>query len=161
MRSAVPSILDELTRALALPGQPEPIYALVDRLIQERVGHRQLTLLVVEGSDVARVYSTTPDSYPVGGRKPMGPTPWGAKVLTRQEAFLGRTMDDIRWAFFDHALIASLGLGSIINIPVVHDGITLGSINSSHAEHHYTEAHVPLVAELAGLLVAPFLLARR
>ena len=75
--------------------------------------------------------------------------------------FLGRTMDDIRWAFFDHALIESLGLGSIINVPVVHDGVTLGTINSSHAERHYTEAHVPLVAELAPLLVPAFLEARR
>ena len=156
-----PTVLAEAARAMALPGQPAPLYALVDRLIQERVGHRQLTLLVVDGAEVARVYSTTPDTYPVGGRKPMGPTPWGAKVLTRQEIFLGRTMDDIRWAFFDHALIGSLGLGSIINVPIVHDGVTLGTINSSHAEHHYTEAHVPMVAELAPLLVPAFLEARR
>ena len=148
-------------RALADPDQPAAIYALVDALIQDRVGHRQLTLLITEDSDVARVYSTDHAAYPVGGRKPMGPTPWGDLVLTRQQPFLGRTMDDIRWAFFDHELQERLGLGSIINIPVVHGGTTLGTINTSHAEHHYTHDQVPLVAALAPLLIPPFLLARQ
>ena len=147
--------------ALAACNQPEAAYHLVDRLIQERVGHRQLTLLITEGAEVARVYSTDTASYPVGGRKPMGPTPWGDLVLTRQRVFLGRTMDDIRWAFFDHELLGRLGLGSIINVPVVYDGVTLGTINASHDEHHYTSDHVPLVAELGPLLIPAFLAARR
>ncbi len=152
--------LPPLALSLADPDQPGAAYRMVDRLLQERVGHRQLTLLVTEGSEVARVYSTTPDSYPVGGRKPMGPTPWGDLVLTRQRIFLGRNMDDIRWAFFDHALIGSLGLGCIINVPVVNAGATLGTINASHAEGHYTLDHVPLVADLAPLLIPAFLAAR-
>ena len=151
----------DLLRVLAEPGQPQSTYALLDRLIQERVGHHQLTLLVVDGDEVARVFSTTPDSYPVGGRKPMGPTPWGEKVLKRQEIFLGRTAADIEWAFFDHATIMGLGLGSIINVPVVYDGQTLGTINSSHREHFYGPEHVAPVAELAPLLVPAFLEARR
>ncbi len=155
------SALAKAAGTMAAKGQPEATYALIDKLIQERVGHRQLTLLIVEGAEVARVYSTDLASYPVGGRKPMGPTPWGELVLTRQQVFLGRTMDDIRWAFFDHELIGRLGLGSIINVPIVYDGTTLGTINASHDEHFYRSEHVPLVAELAPLLIPAFLEARR
>ncbi len=146
--------------ALAAPGQPEATYRRVDEMIQDRVGHIQLTLLLVDGADVARVYSTDHDAYPVGGRKPMGPTPWGEKVLTRQEVFLGRTAADMEWAFFDHAKIMALGQGSIICAPVVYNGVTLGTINSSHRELFYTQEHVAPVAELAPLLIPAFLLAR-
>ena len=147
--------------SLAGAGQPWGTYRAVDAMIQERVGHRSLTLLVVDGEEVARVYSTTPAEYPVAGRKPMGPTPWGDLVLRRRQPFLGRTMADMRWAFFDHELIASMGNGSIINVPVVYDGSCLGTINATHAEHHYREEHVPLVAELAPLLIPAFLSALR
>ena len=150
----------ELLQVFAAAGQPRATFELVDRLIQERVGHRQLTLLLVDGDEVARVYSTDPE-YPVGGRKPMGPTPWGEKVLKKQEFFLGRNAADMKWAFFDHAKLAGLGLGSIINVPVVYDGRTLGTINSSHREHFYGPEHVGPVAELAPLLVPAFLEARR
>lgn len=151
----------ELLAALALPGQPEATYAALDRLTQDLVGHRLFTLLYVDGGEVARVYSTSPAEYPVAGRKPMGSTPWGDLVLTRRQPFLGRTMDDMRWAFFDHELIAAMGLGSIINVPVVYDGSCIGTMNITHAEHHYSDEHLPLVASLAPLLIPAFLEARR
>ncbi len=157
----MPTDLAQLAALLAAPGQPETIYRALDMECRTRVGHKLFTLLYVDGSEVARVYSNQPDAYPVFGRKPMGPTPWGQQVLKERRPFLGRDMDAIRWAFFDHALIASLGCGSVINIPVVHDGETLGTINLLDAEHHYTHDHVPLVAALAPLLIPAFLIARK
>ena len=153
-------ILKILT-ALEKPGQPDVIFTALDALTKSLVGHQLFTLLYVDGDEVARVYSNRPAEYPVSGRKPMGKTPWGDLVLKRRKPYLGRDKQGIRWAFFDHALIESMGLGSVINIPVVYDGVCLGTMNLLDAEYHYRPEHVAPVAALAPLLIPSFLEARR
>jgi hypothetical protein len=151
----------EILTALEQPGQPDIIFITLDRLIKSLVGHQLFTLLIVDGDEVARVYSNRPVEYAVSGRKPMGQTPWGDLVLKNRKPYLGRDKEGIRWAFFDHALIESMGLGSVINIPVVYDGACLGTMNLLDAEHHYRPEHVATVAALAPLLIPAFLEARR
>ena len=153
-------ILDILP-SLADPGQPQALYRELERVTKALVGHQLFTLLYVDGDEVARVYSNRPAEYVVSGRKPMGRTPWGDQVLTRREPYLGVDKAGIRWAFFDHELIESMGLGSVINVPVVYDGRCLGTINLLDAEHHYRAEHIPPVARLAPLLIPAFLEARR
>lgn len=154
------SSLDTLAPVLAQPGQPKTLYRALEAETRRLIGHKLFTLLYVDGQEVARVYSSNLAAYPVFGRKPMGPTPWGQHVLEGKAPYLGADMAAIRWAFFDHELIASLGLGSVINIPIVHDGATIGTMNLLDAEHHYTQAHVAPVAALAPLLIPAFLIAR-
>lgn len=157
----MPTDFTSLAALLAEPGQPGTIFKALDDEAKARVGHKLFTLLYVDGGEVARVYSNQPAAYPVFGRKPMGPTPWGQVVLKERKPYLGRDMEAIRWAFFDHELIASLGCGSVINIPIVHDGETIGTMNLLDAEHHYTDDDVPQVAVLAPLLIPAFLIARK
>lgn len=154
------SPLPGLLRVLAEPGQPESLYKALETASHALVGHELFTLLYVDGQEVARVYSSRPAEYPVSGRKLMGPTPWGDLVLKQKQPFLGRDREGIRWAFFDHELIESMGLGSVINIPVLYDGEAIGTFNILAPEHHYQEADVARVAPLAPLLVPAFLNAR-
>jgi hypothetical protein len=91
----------------------------------------------------------------------MGETPWGAHVLAGGQPYLGRDVAGIRWAFPDHALIESMGLGAVINLPVRYDGETIGTCNLLDAEHAYDQAAVDAVLPLAPLLVPAFLQARR
>jgi GAF domain-containing protein len=154
-------MIEDLIELLAEPGQPNFFFDALDAALAERVGHRLLTLLYKDGDEVARVYSNMPDAYPVFGRKPMGVTPWGDLVLRRQQPFLGRDREAVKWAFFDHELIASLGLNSAINIPVVYDGETIGTINLLHEEYYYEEKHVEIARKFAPLLIPAFLEARR
>lgn len=149
----------EVHAAFRGPGQPQALYAALDRALGQLIGHRLFTLLYVtaSGTEVARVYSSQPDAYPVGGRKPMGPTPWGEHVMRGLKPYVGRTAADIRWAFFDHALIASLGLESVLNVPVIYDGRCLGTMNLLHVAGHYRDEHAALAEPLATLLATPFL----
>jgi hypothetical protein len=151
----------KILSALERPGQPDVIFTALDGLTKSVVGHQLFTLLYVDRDEVARIYSNRPAEYPVSGRKPMGKTPWGDLVLKHCKPYLGRDIEGIRWAFFDHALIESMGLGSVINIPVVYDGACLGTMNLLDAEHHYRPEHVLPVAALAPLLIPSFLEARR
>lgn len=151
------TLFDDLSSALRLAGQPRPLFEALDRLTGAVVGHQLFTLLVVDGDEVARVYSNRPVEYPVSGRKPMGPTPWGDRVLRQQMPFLGRTRAEIRWAFFDHVLIESMGLGSVINVPVVYNGKTLGTMNLLDVEHRYSEEHLAMMLPLVPYLIPAFL----
>jgi GAF domain-containing protein len=149
--------LTALSAALGEPGQTRSFFAVLDRALQQSVGHIYMTLLVVDGDEVVRVYSSDEANYPVSGRKPMGSTPWGAHVIKGKQPFLATDRAGLRWAFFDHALMESMGVGSAINVPVVHDGKCIGTINLNHAEHHYGREHLAAVAPVAPLLIPAFL----
>jgi GAF domain-containing protein len=152
--------IETLLPVLTQSGQPDTLFKAMEAATHRIAGHQLFTLLYVDGTDVARCYSNRPEEYPVAGRKPMGPTPWGELVLTGKQPFLGRDKAAIRWAFFDHALIEGMGLGSAICVPIVYDGATIGSMNLLHTEHFYQETHVAPLVAVAPLLIPAFLQAR-
>ena len=123
------------------------------------LGHKLLTVMrhVAATAEVERIYSSNPRAYPVGGRKQKQGTPWGEKVLDRGEVFIARDLDALRAAFADHALIFSLGIGSIMNVPILLHGRCLGIVNVSHDTGRYGDADVGPAMLLAALL-APMLI---
>jgi hypothetical protein len=152
--------IETLIVSLASSGQPDTLFKALQAECETLIGVDLFTLLIKDGDEVARVYSNRPVEYPVFGRKHMGPTPWGDHVLKGQQPYLGRDVAGIRWAFPDAALIESMGLGSVINLPVVYDGETIGTMNLLAPEHHYVEAHVAKVVPFAPLLIPAFLTLR-
>jgi len=62
----------------------------------------------------------------------------------------------LREAFADHELIFSLGIGSIMNVPILLRGRCLGIANLSHDAGRYGEADVAPAGMLAGLLAPVF-----
>jgi hypothetical protein len=97
----------------------------------------------------------------VGGRKTIAATPWGEQVIKGRRPFLGRTKADIRWAFYDHELIDSLGCGSAINLLVQYDGALIGTVNMLHEEHFYDAPDLATGAPFAALLTAAYLTLRK
>jgi len=92
----------------------------------------------------------------------MGPTPWGDLVLTRKQTFLGRDKEAIRWAFPDHELIESLGLGCVINVSVQEGGEILGTLNVLDQAGAYTsEDQVATVRSFTPLLISALTKARK
>jgi transcriptional regulator with GAF, ATPase, and Fis domain len=158
------AILAEIARcraAGALPDQPAPLHRAIDEAVQRLVGHKLFTLLVVDGQEVARVYSSNPKDYPVSGRKPMNRTPWGDHVMKGRKTWIARSADDIKWAFFDHQLIHSLGCDSCVNVPVVYDDKVIGTMNVLHQAGWYDEAKAETIGAFAPLLFASFVQAAR
>ncbi|ARO16016.1 hypothetical protein BVG79_p1000214 (plasmid) [Ketogulonicigenium robustum] len=153
-------MLQSLLDTLAEPGQPTPLFDALAEHTRQITGHQLFTLLYVDGSEVARIYSSQPEAYPVSGRKHMGPTDWGNHVLRDKQPLLLPDKAAIKWAFFDHELIYSLGLGACINIPCLYDGKVVGTMNMLAPEGQLTEDHLNAVKRLAGLPVAGFLAAR-
>jgi len=152
-----------LSQAFAGPGQPQAAFQAFDRLCAETFGHRLFTILAWEGGadELERVYSSRPVEYPVSARKRMGPTPWGELVLRQGRPWLGTGAQDIRWAFPDHELIASLGCAACLNAPVHWNGTVLGAINILDAEGVYTPPDLEALEAMSGFLVGPLLSARQ
>ena len=157
------SALVTLGQAQAAQGQPAALFAAFDRLCAETFGHRLFTLLewAPRTNDVERLYSSRPQEYPLSRRKPMGPTEWGALVLKGKQNWIGRTAEDMRWAFPDHELIASLGCAACINAPVLWDGEVLGVVSVLGPENAYDDRDLEALVALAPLLAPGFLARRR
>jgi len=146
--------LAALARRLATEREPAPLYAAIDALVQEVIGHKLFTLMRVHEAEaqVERIYSSNPAAYPVGGRKEKRGTPWSRIVLDRGEVFVARNPVEVRAAFADHELIASLGIGSIMNVPLAYRGRRLGTMNISHETDWFTDEDAA-----TALIIAPFI----
>ena len=139
--------------ALADPDQPAASLAAAHALTVERVGAKLFTVTAVEtaAGDVRRVYSSDPVAYPVSGRKPAAQGAWSERVITRRLPFVANTLAEIAEVFPDHALIASLGCGSALNIPIVVGGAVVATVNLLDVAGHYA---APVVE--AAMALRPF-----
>jgi hypothetical protein len=146
--------LAALSELSASAHEPRELYAAVDALVQKVMGHRLFTIMRVHEAsmEVERVHSSNTTAYPVGGRKAKRGTPWSKVVLDRGEVFVARTKDEVREAFNDYPLIFSLGVGSIMNIPIGYRGRRLGTMNISNEADWFSDRDAA-----AGLLIAPLL----
>ena len=151
--------LAALGRLSTASHEPIELYIAIDRLVQDVIGHRLFTMMRVHeaASEVERIYSSNPAAYPVGGRKEKRGTPWSRVVLDRGEVFVARKADEVRDAFADYALIFSLGIGSIMNIPIAYRGRRLGTMNISHEAGWFTDEHAAAACLVAAFVVPSLL----
>lgn len=157
-----PLALDDLARlgdALHADGHPPPIFAAVEELTARVIGHRLFTINLFDAArfEVARAYSSLPAVYPVAGRKKKAHTAWGEHVLTGMQVFLAPDPAAIRTAFDDHETIFSLGIGSILNIPIVFAGRCVGTLNLCHEAGWFTPEDAHNGRIIAAFLIAPLL----
>jgi len=140
------------------------LYTALQTATAEMLGHKLFTLMAIDHArgEAARIFSSHPVEYPVGGRKPLGNmTDWGRIVIEGRQPWIGHDMDDIRKAFFDHELIASLGCASCLNMPVIDETApggpkVIGTMNLLHEAGHYKTEDIVRLVPFAALLLHPF-----
>ncbi|CAM3345931.1 GAF domain-containing protein [Kibdelosporangium persicum] len=128
----------------------------VEQKVREAVGVKLFTVLawIPERQALRRVHSSHPSRYPVGGEKTVEVDGgWLEGCIKAQRPYLGPDREAVRAIFADHELIAELGCGAVINVPVVDNGQTLGVLNILDAEGSYDETSVAKVTSLASLAV--------
>ena len=148
-----------LAASVRLPDQPMATFRALDAAMDAVIGHTYITVLLyhAELREIERFYSSNLEAYPLAGRKDVPESDWTEKLLTRQECFIGYDANDMKKYFFDHQLIHSLGCDAILNVPVVYDGVTLGTINLVHEEGWYEEGDTEIALTLASIAVPAFL----
>jgi transcriptional regulator with GAF, ATPase, and Fis domain len=150
----------EVTGAYAGPDQPGAVFRAVDRALLQSVSYKLFTILMydAEVTESIRVYSNLSQDYPLGGRKKIISQAWADQVIHRGEPFIGHTSEDLKQVFSDHALIASLGCESVLNLPVRWKGRTVGTLNLLHEKAWYRDVDLPAVSSLAQLALPGLLL---
>lgn len=144
-----------VTGALAIP-DPTAVFAAIDDWAHPVLQQALCTVNRFDAENVAlvRLYSSDPVAYPPGGSKQKRGMPWGEHVLLNRRIYVGEGPDAIRASFDDHTAILSLGLQSVINVPVVVGDVCLGTVNFLMREARVQETHVSF-ARLAAYLAAP------
>ncbi|MEW9583988.1 GAF domain-containing protein [Paraburkholderia sp. DGU8] len=153
------SDLERLAQALRVKDQPAEIFQAVHAVASSAIGARLFTIMSYDARqhEVERVYTNMPAVYPLGGRKKKRGTAWSNQILQDLKPFRAQTAQGIRDAFDDHAVMTSMGLGSILNIPIAYDGVCVGTMNMTHVESWYTRRHEQ-IGVLIGSFLAPALL---
>jgi hypothetical protein len=133
--------------ALSAATQPEHPFRALHELTLATVGARLFTVTSVEdqGRLARRSYTSHPHEYPVSGIKIVEPSRWNDIVLDRRDCFVANTLDEIAEVFPDHALIGSLGLGSVVNMPVILRGQIGTTLNLLDVAGHYTPERVDFI----------------
>lgn len=129
------------------------LFPALDRFCNQSVGHKLFSCSIFEidavgNGTAARIYTSDEESYPVSGLKDMVANRWTKLVVEQHETFVANSIAEISDVFPDYEKIASLGLGSVINLPVIFKGQFLGTVNMLHDEGYYTEERLEAVNEL-------------
>lgn len=148
------SALDQFSDTIGKAKSPDAVWRLLEALTRSVPGHRLFTVMTVDmqAGLARRAYSSHPVDYPVSGTKPIEHNSWFEIVHTKRLSFVANTIEDIAAVFPDHALIASLGCGSVFNLPVVLGDDLVATINMLDVTGHYDAARV---AEAEALLRLP------
>jgi hypothetical protein len=121
-------------------------WSALDQLAGDLVGHRLFTVMTVDmkAGLVRRAYSNQPREYPTSGTKPLhGNTgDWFETVFSQRRTFVANTIEDIAKVFPDHDLIASLGCGSVVNLPIVLEDELVAAVNLLAEPGYYTPERV-------------------
>jgi hypothetical protein len=129
------------------------VWAGLWRLADSLAGCRLFTVMTVDmkAGLARRAFTSHPDDYPVSGTKPIAFDHWFDIVARQHRPFVANTLADIAKVFPDHEKIGALGLGSVVNLPVLRDGELAATVNLLDRAHHYTAPRVAaIVAELTG-----------
>lgn len=135
---------------------------LFNAIHQELGKHFNIKLLTFTRIDMAqhkakRLYSSDNASYAIGGFKPIEINAWTTRVIEQQQAFIAHTHSELANVFFDHELIAQLGLGSVINWPVIVNSHVVGTVNLLAEEGAYLNADLLALEKLTAWIAIPFL----
>jgi hypothetical protein len=147
--------IDDVAMACRM-GDPQKLFAAVDRYAQAVLRQALCTVNRFDAHNerVLRLYSSNPAAYPVGGSKNKSGTAWGRHVLHERHIYVGEGVEAIRESFDDSEAIFSLGLQSVINVPVVVRDTCLGTVNFLMTAE-IVDAPKVQFAQLAALLAAP------
>lgn len=151
--------LERLGHALSHDTPDAESLSLACTCFQDMVGHKLFTATAIhpDGDHVVRLYSNLEGDYASDGKKPVTKDGWHHQVIEQGLPFRGETIEDVKDYFPDHEKISAMGLGAVLNLPVLHQGEVLGTINLLDADHAYSQEDADKAFILAQVLAPVFI----
>lgn len=139
----------DFVAAVSVADDSKAAWKALENLAEAVAGHLLFTVTVadVDANVVRRAYSNRPSEYATSGTKPLrGNTgDWFETVFNQRRTFVANTIGDIAKVFPDHELIGSMGIGSVVNFPIVLGGELVATINLLDVAGHYTPQRVAAI----------------
>ena len=147
--------------ALASPKPVEASCQALRQIAYEVLDLKQFTMMTFDQQrgKGQRIFTDDPESYPVGGEKPILENTWTETVLFNHQTFVGNSIEDLAAVFPDWEKIQSLGLESCLNLPVIVGEKVIGTLNCLNVAGHFTPERVTAANQLIIPAAATFLLA--
>ena len=141
-----------LAAAIASADVTQSLFQAIERISvsRMRVSIFSASRCFLETMELERIYSSRPDVYPVGARKSKQQTSWAQYVLKNRQVFVGEGPLEMAAAFDDQERMATLGIRSIINVPVVIREQSMGVLNFARCEARVTAEEIA-VGRLLGI----------
>jgi hypothetical protein len=145
--------LRAFTAAISEARAADAAWQALQELTQTTIGSRLFTVMTVDmdAGLARRAYSSHLKEYAVSGTKPIHRDSWFDIVHGEKRSFIANTIEDIAKVFPDYELIASLGCGSVMNLPVVLSGELVATVNMLDAPHHFTPERVAMAEAILAL----------
>lgn len=142
--------MQELARIISLPDAQPKLFELLEQEVQAKIGATLVTLMWLDFEEgrARRIYTNRPDIYPTNDSKPINRNPWHEHVIVNQNIFVANTLDEMDEQFTDKDFFAAHGCSSVLNMPIVINGSTVGSLNLLHKENHFTPERQKRAQEL-------------
>ena len=107
--------------------------------LKQGPGYDLLTVLAPnpDGKRLDRLYSTNHDQYPLGAADEVQDDVWFRQLFGKKQPIVANTMDEIGEWLPDYALFIDQNYFSLLNLPVLFAGKTIGLINMMGAAHHF------------------------
>lgn len=159
------SHLLQFDKAISTAKDSAAVWLALHRLSAAVVGHRLFTVTTVDmkAGLARRLYTDHPVEYPLSGSKPIHRDRWFEIVHDEGRSFVANSIAEIAKHFPDHELIAKLGGGAVINLPVVLKGELVATVNMLDRDASYgpekvalAEAILAVPAKLCCVLAAQF-----
>ena len=152
-------------QAISAARDSAAVWLALHRLSAAVVGHRLFTVTTIDmdAGLARRIYTDHPVEYPLSGSKPIHRDRWFEIVHDERRSFVANSIAEIAQHFPDHELIAALGCGSVINLPVVLKGELVTTVNMLDRDGSYgpekvtiAEAILAAPSKLCFMLAAQF-----
>ncbi|TDQ66731.1 GAF domain-containing protein [Maritalea mobilis] len=142
--------MQELARIISEPAAEDKLFELLEQEVQDKVGAKLVTLMWLdfEAGRARRIYTNRPDLYPTDDSKPITINPWHEHVIINKNTFVANSLDEMDEQFADKDFFSAHGCSSVLNMPVVINGKTVGSLNLLHEDNHFTEERIKRTQEL-------------
>ncbi|MDR3375728.1 MAG: GAF domain-containing protein [Ancalomicrobiaceae bacterium] len=145
--------LAEARLAEALGSGAPTLFALLAERLAAGPGYRLLTLLApnAAGDRLDRLHSTDLEQYPIAPADPVEDNRWFEQLFTVGKPIVANSAAEIAEWLPDFTDFEAQGYGSLLNLPVVYGGATIGLINMMDREGHFDDANVAAVMSQVGL----------
>lgn len=135
-------MINERDFASAMSQGPDAIFSRIAERLKAAPGYDLFTILAPDesGTRLDRLYSTNLVQYPLGAADEVKDDLWFRRLFVDRLPIVANTLDDIGAWLPDYQIFVEQNYSSLLNLPVLFAGRTIGLVNMMGGDNHFDAA---------------------